>query len=25
VRLVLECYDRRCADHPEAPFKEDAQ
>jgi uncharacterized protein (TIGR00730 family) len=25
VHLVLECYDRRCADHPEAPFKEDAQ
>jgi uncharacterized protein (TIGR00730 family) len=25
VRLVLERYDRRCADHPEAPFKEDAQ
>jgi hypothetical protein len=25
VRLVLECYDRRCADNPHTPAKEDAQ
>ncbi|HEX3806767.1 MAG TPA: TIGR00730 family Rossman fold protein [Gaiellaceae bacterium] len=25
VRLVLECYERRCADNPSAAFKEDAQ
>jgi predicted Rossmann-fold nucleotide-binding protein len=25
VAYVLECYERRCADDPSAPFKEDAQ
>jgi len=25
VAYVLECYERRCADNPHAPFKEDAQ
>jgi hypothetical protein len=25
VRLVLECYERRCADDVPAPHKEDAQ
>jgi hypothetical protein len=25
VELVLECYERRCADDPHTPRKEDAQ
>jgi predicted Rossmann-fold nucleotide-binding protein len=25
VQLVLDCYERRCADDPHAPHKEDAQ
>jgi predicted Rossmann-fold nucleotide-binding protein len=25
VRLVLECYEQRCADDPHTPEKEDAQ
>ena len=25
VDYVLECYERRCADDPHAPYKEDAQ
>jgi uncharacterized protein (TIGR00730 family) len=25
VDYVLECYERRCADNPHAPYKEDAQ